>query len=286
MSETTVHETHEDIAICKKYSPILHLARIRRLSFSKKWEEGPFAMLTVAFDASGHAKQPVLVVAGFIASAEEWLLFDIDWRKRLAADGLNSFHMQEYAQASGPFKVFKNEERRRQLLLADLTDIIFQYARRKFGAAVVNSDLASQISEQERKAFALSAYGIAGRGAVGNVDEWAKENPVERDIRYVFEDGDFNKGDLMRRMAEDGFAAPSFEPKTDRPGRNGSTMQGFTALQAADTLAYEYALAVQRKRDGKFPKSRWGHLTFDKMPGDIGKFTVKDIGRIGEHFTQ
>jgi hypothetical protein len=87
-------------------------------------------------------------------------------------------------------------------------------------------------------------------------------------------------------MLEDGFPAPNFKPKTDRPGRNDTTIPAFTPLQAADILAYEYMLAVQREHDAKFPKSRWGHMTFDRMPGDIGKFTVQDIGRIGGHFVQ
>jgi hypothetical protein len=283
MNAATITGTHETTSQREEYSPISHLAHICWMSH---WKEGLFGMLTVAFDASGHPTQPVLVVAGFIASVEDWILFDREWKDRLAYDGLTSFHMQSFAQSSGVYRTWKKDEARRRKLLADLTGMIFKHAQRKFGAAVVNSDLIALIDDDARKAFALSAYGIAGRGAAGNVDEWTKENPAERAVRYVFEDGDFNKGDLMRRMKEDGFATPIFEPKTDRPGRNGIPVPGFTPLQAADILAYEYMLAVERERDPKFPTSRWGHVRFDEMPGDIGKFTVQDIGRIGGHFAK
>jgi hypothetical protein len=151
------------------------------------------------------------------------------------------------------FKAFKNDEPRRQRLLADLTDIIFRRAQRKFGAAVVNSDLTALVDDNARKAFSLSAYGIAGRGAVGNVDEWMKGQPPNP-VEYVFESGDFNQADLRWRMVEDGFAEPNFRPKTDRPGRNGTTIPGFTPLQAADILAFEYSTGNSTRTRSKVSK--------------------------------
>jgi hypothetical protein len=282
MNTATVAITHEITSRHAEEDSIINLARICWMS---RWKEGLFGMLTVCFDASGHPTQPVLVVAGFIASAEDWVHFGREWKDRLAVDGLTSFHMQSFAQSSGIYRSWKKDEGRRRKLLGDLTVIIFKYAKRKFGASVVNSDLNALIDDDARKAFALSAYGIAGRGAVGNVDEWLKTEPPQL-VDYVFESGDFNHGDLIRRMIDDGLPAPNFKPKTDRPGRNGTVIPAFTPLQAADILAYEYMLAVERERDPKFPKSRWGHERFDRMPGDIGKFTVQDIGRIGAHFTK
>ena len=241
-------------------------------------------MLTACFDASGHSKQPVLVVAGFVSSAEDWTRFDKAWKARLSLDGLTYFQMHQFAQSCGLFKGWKEEEEKRRCLLSDLMGIILSNTYRKFGAAVINSDLNATIDGATRKEFALSAYGIAGRGAVGNVDEWLKKEKWGGPVDYVFESGDYNQADLSRRMVEDGFPDPIFRPKTDRTGRNGVTIPAFTPLQAADILAYEYSLTLKRDRDGTY-RRRWPYDKLDKVPGEIGRFTLHDIRRIGSHFS-
>ena len=104
MNAATITGTYETTSLHKEYSSIVHLAHTCWMS---RWRDGLFAMLTVCFDASGHPTQPVLVVAGFIATAEEWELFEREWKDRLALDGLTSFHMQSFAQSSGVYKPWK-----------------------------------------------------------------------------------------------------------------------------------------------------------------------------------
>ena len=102
-------------------------------------------MLTTAFDAAGHERdrdQGCLVVAGFLATANQWIEFDAEWSGRLVRDGLAYFRMSEFAQQVGQFSNRTEwTEARRRSLLSDLIDITQHYAWRKFGCAVVLSTL-------------------------------------------------------------------------------------------------------------------------------------------------
>src|SRR5450759_1206912 len=82
-------------------------------------------MLTTAFDISNdEPDHQFLVIAGFVSNAERWKDFDEEWRKRLAVDGLDYFHMQPFAQSTRMFKGWDKQEPRRRRLIGDLLDII------------------------------------------------------------------------------------------------------------------------------------------------------------------
>jgi hypothetical protein len=48
-------------------------------------------------------------------------------------------------------------------------------------------------------------------------------------------------------------------------------------LQAADILAYEYRLVLNRDVGSR---SRWGYERFDKLPGEIRKYSLADLKTI------
>jgi hypothetical protein len=184
--------------------------------------------------------------------------------------------MQEFAQSSGIFARWGNDEQRRRSLLADLYGIIQSHVYRKFGTAVVSAELGAVLTVEEQEAFNLAAYGIAGRGVVDNVMQWTSAERLELP-EFVFEDGDLNKGHLMALMKADGIPAPSFKPKRDTPTRHGLIIAGFLPLQAADILAYEYRLLLEREAGAK---DRWGYKQFDKMPGEIRKYSLDNLQTI------
>lgn len=242
-----------------------------------RWRDGQLVMLTACFDASGHPEQQKsLVVAGFVATPEQWIDFDMAWRKRLAEDSLPYFHMQEFAQFSGPFSDgWRDNESRRRALLSSLYDIIFTHAFRKFGTAVVNAQLTAIITKLQQRNFFTTAYGISGRGVIHNVIRWASVEGFSS-VEFVFENGDLNKGHLLKLVEKDGLPTPSFKPKQDTKTSCGLTIPGFSPLQAADILAYEYRLILERP-----PHSpRWGYTQFDKMPGEVRKYSWADLRRI------
>jgi hypothetical protein len=256
-------------------NPIEHFAKSIWLN---DWRTGWLLMLTACFDASGHPTQRSVLVAGFIASVPDWIDFEKAWINRLSGDGLAFFHMHEFAQSVGQFKGWEGQEIRRRKLLADLYGIIQSHAFRKFGTAILNSELDTVITTEAQQEFNISAYGLAGRGVVENVMQWASTEQI-RSVEFVFEAGDLNQGHLVNLMNTDGLPIPSFKPKRDTVTKFGLMIPGFVPLQAADILAYEYRLALER--DAASP-ARWGYEQFDKMPGEIRKFTIADLQRLKE----
>ena len=109
------------------------------------------AKLVAAFDASGKEASELVVVAGFISSQEDWRSFDKEWRARLRADGLDYFHMVDFANFRKQFAVgWKEDETRRQKLFADLIGIIKGNVYRQFASAVEMRTF-STLSEEHKR---------------------------------------------------------------------------------------------------------------------------------------
>lgn len=94
--------------------------------------------MVAVFDASGKEDQRRLVLAGFISKAKDWQSFHTLWIERLREDGLEYFHMVDFAASQGQFKGWRNSESRRRKLLADLMDLISSHVYRKFGCVIEN----------------------------------------------------------------------------------------------------------------------------------------------------
>lgn len=71
-------------------------------------------MLQCFLDESGKGNGPVMVIAGWIAEAETWTMFDADWRQFLAGPpSLAYFKMKEAHRGNGAFWSTREEEARR-----------------------------------------------------------------------------------------------------------------------------------------------------------------------------
>jgi hypothetical protein len=253
--------THESYISILPNAPIEHLAKT--VYCAANWRDVVLVMLSTAFDASGSEDdRTCTVVAGFISDATEWIKFDGIWRKRLGEDGLLDFRMSQFTAHKGPFSdETKWTQPKRDRLIADLIDIIIPHVFRKFGCAVLHPAL-EQMPADMREANRITAYSLAGRSCVGDVIEWARENPgFHRPISFVFEDGDKGKGKLMERLETDDCPLPIFEPKVDKI-KNGIPVLGFTPLQAADIYAYEI-----RVRLTKLHVNRRSFTALDSIPG-------------------
>lgn len=237
------------------------------------------ARLVGAFDASGKEDQRCLVVAGFISSAADWQSFHTQWTERLKADGLTHFHMVDFAHSQGEFIGWKDDETHRRNLLAGLMEIIQSHVYRKFGCVIENSEF-DQLSEENQREFGLNAYSLAGRTCVADVSKWKKQEGLSHvPTGYVFEEGDEGAGELSRRMFEDGHSQPHFLPKKDRTGPDGSPINAYTPLQAADMFAYELAKPFKDLLEGKprVESFRWGFNQFDHIPGEPGYYSPKNL---------
>lgn len=266
------------------YSGIEHFAKSIALS-RVCWPEVIFLMFTACFDASGteHDRR-FLVVAGFVSTADLWTQFDEGWRKRLREDGLSYFHMVEFAQSSGQFKDgWKGNESRRRKLLSDLMEILQRYAFRKFGCCIENKLLQDHLSDERKNQYHLRTFSLAGYYCAVQVHQWHNETHPRNPVKLVYEDGDLGKGDLIKRLKEDGYGTPDFEPKKDTPTKLGMR-PAFTPLQAADFLAYEIALGAKHM---ELPEreTRWGLEVFNRIPGGLAKHNQNDFEKLEQDLT-
>jgi hypothetical protein len=232
-------------------------------------------MLSAAFDASGskHDK-PILVVAGFIASVDDWIDFDKEWKSRLDLDNVAYFHANEFAHSIEQFDGWRGKETKRRALYSDLIGIIQGHCHRKFGCLIINSIHDAELSVANRESFNLEAYALAGRTVVADVSAYAASFHAKAFPEIIFEDGDLDKGKLIQRMKDDGYPAPSFKPKKDTSGKDGLLRPGYTPLQAADLWAYELFQADMKvQRDGPQAKFRWGFEQLHKISGEAGFYS-------------
>jgi hypothetical protein len=243
-----------------------------------KWVTVP-AKLVAAFDASGKESSSCLVVAGFLSSQEDWKSFDAAWTKRLKADGLDYFHMVEFAASKKQFaQGWKDNEERRRRLLGDLVGIIKSHVYRKFASVVIMNSW-NKLSDQNKRDYSLNAYVLAARSCAARVREWLEAESYTSPTGYAFEDGDEGKGLLDKRFVEDNLPRPVFKPKKDTVRLDGTIERGYTPLQAADIFAYELQKPTVSVLAGKprLPKFRWGLEELLRIPGEPGYYSPKNV---------
>jgi len=234
-------------------------------------------MFTSYFDASIGKKEGVTIVAGWLSTIAEWEQFDIDWRLLLARYNIPYFHMKDFAHSTGAFQDWKGREIKRANFLKKAVGAIKDRVRYGVSMMIEHGTFAEvnllyQLSEN----FG-NPYSLAGRHCVAEVHKWLKENgygsPV---VKYVFEDGDEGKGELIKLMERSEKPLPIFEPSRDRETKSG-VLPGRRPLQAADFAAYEllksfkigeyaplYMHRESLKALARIPKS-WRKQTKSKM---------------------
>jgi hypothetical protein len=213
-----------------QYSRIQHLAMS---VFMGRWRDSLMAMFTVYFDASGSPDEGVaLSVAGFIATVEQWIEFERNWKTALDDYGVSELHMKTFAPGAGEFASWKDDKHRRRLFLERLISIIKVRVRHSFVNCVMLQPY-QRVSEAYPLLREWKPFALAGNTCIDKVKNWAHlaNMPMDR-IHIVFEDGDKHKGCLMDRCeAHHGFV-PNFLKKKQS-----------CAFQAADLLAYEHRRA-------------------------------------------
>ena len=239
----------------------------------RNWENVLLMMLTVCFDtARTKISEGLVLVAGFGGFAKVWSEFDVAWNARLARENLIEFHAGDFAHFNKQFKTgWRDDEPRRQALLADLMDIIRGHGLRRFGCAVP-LEVHNRIDPQIRNHF--DAYVHAALASVDEFNHYARTIRVGRNVRYVFEKGE-REDELRKRFRDEGYTEPDFTWKRAHEDRKGFIHDGFMGLQAAGWLAYEYYLdALRVTTNFNVPVStieegRWAFQQFETLPGRI-----------------
>jgi hypothetical protein len=218
------------------------------------------------FDGSGSPDDTVAVaVAGFIAPAEQWIEFERNWNDCLKDFGVSALHMRNFAHSRGEFGSWKGDEDKRRRFLSRLISIIQIRVQHSFASAVRMEDY-RRVDAKYRLSEFSKPYALAGCTCIAKVTKWAKRWIKPDDsISVVFEDGDADKGSLMRAAKADFGITPRFLAKNK-----------CMAFQAADLLAYEHLLA-----NVKLSKSATGKVFEDELRRPLMRLSEIPGGRSG-----
>ena len=230
-----------------------HLAMSLHLG---KWEDCYLMIGTAYFDASGKKESPVLAVAGFFAPINEWIRFEIEWKRCLAIYGTASLHMKDYAHSTGEYRSWKGDEKLRARFLGDLIRIIRERVDDSFATGVHMHEY-NAVNEQYKLREWAHPYALCGLNCLDKVKKWAWKFKYDFSlIDYVFEDGDEGKGNLSNLAAQQLSINPVFKSKAHS-----------VAFEAADLIAYEY-----QKANNAIIHAGDNLLAFDELRIPLQKF--------------
>lgn len=196
------------------------------------------AFLGAYFDDSGtHSDSKIVTVAGIIATRPQMRKFNRKWGEALKSEGLEFFHMVDFAHSTEQFKKWKGNEEKRTLFLMRLHEII-----RENSEVFLYSNLKTEDFELVRQEFPdanISAYQLCCEQCMTNIRDWITRFREEKQMAVMFEDSHHS---LKSEGMELNFIAAESE-RLRKIYKITSIATGgkkeHKLLQAADLFAYE-----------------------------------------------
>ena len=219
--------------------------------------------LTLYCDASGKKPEGLNVVAGFLSTVDQWVLFEKEWAAVLKEFNVKYFHMREFAHSVEQFDGWKNDEEKRRRFLTALVQVIVSRTKYWVGSCIVLKDY-DQVDADFKLHEQFHPYPLNGRTCIDMILKWQYvHNEVNTPMKYVFEDGDEHFGQLSDRIKERTGIRPIPETRLQAP-----------PLQAADFAAYEvfkayHVFAIELYR--LFEKFRETLNLLSKVPNKYGQ---------------
>ncbi len=186
------------------------------------------AYLEVYLDESGaHKESPVVVVAGLVASKEQWVEFNREWKQLMGSEGVSALHMADLESPYGKFKDWKQD--RKEILLIRLVDLIILHTEPYLAYGCVIKKNEFETIKGQYPEIRISAYQLAGELFAASVHKWASNFPEIEGYSLCFDRGQ----KLLNQTL----------PIADEQKIYGTIKKGdkssMPPLQAADFLAYE-----------------------------------------------
>jgi hypothetical protein len=149
-------------------------------------------MLGAYFDDSGSwGDTKIVVVCGFLASVEQWLLFERDWNHVLHMPhfDLEHLHMKELPTGKGKFAKFQNNLTLQRDLFDRLQRVMRSRIHETFAVAIVLDDYDIVNKEVElRERYGVPSL-MAARFVIGKLTKWCSEHTPETLLKVVFDQG-------------------------------------------------------------------------------------------------
>jgi hypothetical protein len=228
-------------------------------------------------DETGHPDDPALHfagMAGFVAPAGAWEVFEDQWRDVLHNAGLSDpFHMKDFAHSKGQFKSWKGQKEKRELFFGRLLSIIKETKADPVGTIISIDDFRSLTLEQQ-SSF-LDPYYVAFQKCTRGAAASAVFDPPEEKVAMVYAyNEEFGTqehvGVNMGGRAEQLWHSMRVLV-TDIGPRMGSYASASPAdivpLQAADLFAYELCKEFENRIKRPNDRMRYGLRQIVKMAG-------------------
>lgn len=220
-------------------------------------------MLTCYFDEAGGAEHKFIVVAGYVSSVAQWLVFESDWKILLAKYQVPYLHMKEFAHFKGPFKKWEHQPGTRAHFLRTAADIINSNVNFGISVCVYYKDFEDAGNEFDLPSLFRSPYALAGRSCIMEANVVRGRTTTDSlDMEYIFEKGGPDAAGLVNAVRK---ITPTLPAPIFKPSRDTKSETGVIQLQAADYLAYEIRKYVKDhsayKRGERFPRASLGALT-------------------------
>ena len=214
-------------------------------------------MFTAYFDASGESSSGVLAVAGCVSHFKKWQLFEQRWKDILQREGIEVFHMTDFASSGGEFKSWKGQTDRRRKFMSDLLECGRRNVNKAFAAVVIVRDYKEMDKRFQLREFAGAPYAMAGHGCVKMVKTWQKKNKKAKELEIAFESGDLHQGELRKLCLSEGID-PDFLGKKEKKA---------TPFQLADLIAWRTRIAFAgiRRMDLTWAKGDELQATFNQV---------------------
>lgn len=213
-------------------------------------------MLTGYFDESySHPPKPeVYTVAGYVSEDRKWKKFDKQWRQALGDEGVDFFHMKDFAHQKKAFKDWPAEKRKQYL--GRLHGIIHRHVIADFAVSVVVADYDEVITPNIRAGFG-EPHVFAAIGCMKLIALWAKRINLREHMLYVFEKGTIHDKTVRRVF---GAFDDTHSEHYRASGCAFFDKRDLLPLQAADILAYENMLEMRRRIDPDNTRDRRGSI--------------------------
>lgn len=222
-------------------------------------------MYVAYFDESGtHSTSEALIVAGYVASTEQWQGFETDWNQLLSEAGVKALHMRDFNPSLREFLQWKDDWKRREDFRRRVVKIIRTHVRRGFAGAVILKDYARVNASYHLEDRSLKPYAFAALNCINKGEKWRVDRSYTQPIRYVLEDGMKGKNQIIGVMRSNGLQNPEFRKKRD-----------CLEFQIADFAANTLHRYLTKLLTGRTSKERNYFPELNSIPNDFAVWEEK-----------
>ena len=144
-------------------------------------------MFTAYFDESGTHKNSAIVVAGYIATDEQWTEFRRNWSDLLQGEGVSHLHRTDLESFQKEFKCW--DKSRQIRVIKQAQGIIKLRVNTGFASGLIKVHYDEIIKKELRDEYGKDYYTFCVRDCLRHIVNWAIKYSQNKPIRYVFESG-------------------------------------------------------------------------------------------------